>query len=279
MDIKIQKIDDIEIPSGAKVKIKKLNHIVEVSYIQSKSYALSNYTKLNKDLMINNETGELIEVEHSESRKDNMSSIKKSITKMRDIINLNFIGALNELFITLTYKDNMRDSKKLYNDFKNFYKRLKKKYNEIEFKYVYAVEPQGRGAWHIHLLLKAINKDVLYIHNSEIEKLWRQGFTKTERLENIDNVGAYVSSYLIDYKDDSGHIEKHMRLYMYPVGINIYRCSKNCLMPSCDEIEYSDIKNQLPEKCKTWQSTIQIVDDSNTVLNTLKKEYYNLKRL
>lgn len=279
MDIKIQKIDDIEIPPEAIVKVKKLNHIVEVSYIQSKSNVLSKYTKLSKDLMLNNESGELIEVEHAESRKDNMSSLKKSINKMRDIINLNFTGECNELFITLTYKDNMRDYKKLYNDFKNFYKRLKKKYDDVEFKYVYAVEPQARGAWHIHMLLKAMNKDVLYIHNSEIEKLWRQGFTKTERLENVDNVGAYVSSYLINYKDDSGHVEKYMRLYMYPAGINIYRCSKNCLMPNYDEIEYVELKNQLPEKCKTWQSTIQIVDNANNILNTLKKEYYNLKRL
>ena len=59
-----------------------------------------------------------------------------------------------------------------------------------------------KGAWHIHLLLKAMNVKHLYIPNDEIiAKLWGHGHTKTKRLNDVDNIGAYLSAYLTNLED------------------------------------------------------------------------------
>ena len=61
----------------------------------------------------------------------------------------NFTGGKNELAFTITYEDNMNDNKALYINFKNFMKRLKYKYPNVE--YIMVVEPQERGTWHCHI--------------------------------------------------------------------------------------------------------------------------------
>ena len=64
-----------------------------------------------------------------------------------------------------------------------------------------ACEPQGRGAWHMHCII--IFDDIApFIPNNEIAKLWKQGFTKTTKLDNIDNIGAYLTAYLGDMEYD-----------------------------------------------------------------------------
>ncbi|MGW7157742.1 rolling circle replication-associated protein, partial [Streptomyces sp. NPDC054887] len=55
----------------------------------------------------------------------------------------------------MTYKKNMTDTKKLYSDFQNFIDRLRYKYKkESSIDYLSVVEPQGRGAWHCHVLMR-----------------------------------------------------------------------------------------------------------------------------
>lgn len=191
------------------------------------------------------------------------------------MINANFEGADNELFITLTYRENMMDYKRLYRDFDKFYKKLKYRYEDTEFCYIAVVEPQERGAWHVHLLLKALNRGNLFIENEEIANLWGHGFTKTERLRGVDNVGAYLSAYLTDLMDEQGRKKKGARLYLYPAGINIYRCSRNCKRPKEKWVEYGQIDYK---DCKTYEVSYEVLDDAGKCCNVVKKEFFNLRR-
>ena len=246
-------------------------HIVEVVELDRVGGAIGIYRKLDKDNMVNVNTGEVIKVNHNDSRKDDIASLKKSIRRLRMIINANFSGNLNELFITLTYSENMTDLKRLYSDFNKFIKRLRYKYGDINFEYIAVPEPQLRGAWHIHLLLKAVNKEVLYISNDKIAELWRQGFTKTERLEQVDNVGAYLSAYLTDLKNDNCK-SKGARLYLYPSGMQLYRSSRGIKKPDVIEgnIGIDDIY-------KVYESSYDI-KDGDKVVNTVTYKQYNMKR-
>lgn len=266
------------IRSGSVVKIVKCNHIYELTYINSISQVLNNYKRISKDKMVSLVTGEVIDVKLSSNRFQNLNSLRSTIKRLRDLINANFEGSDNELFITLTYKENMTDLRRLYEDFDKFYKRLKYKYKGVDFLYISVVEPQLRGAWHIHLLLKALNLKDLYIPNIEIETLWSHGFTKTERLNQVDNVGAYLSAYLTDFLDDSGIKRKGARLYMYPAGMNIYRCSRNCIKPEVFKVNYETAKNFLPDECKTYEVAYDLFDSEGNLVNSIKKEFYNLKR-
>jgi len=281
----IIKGENIEIPEVSRVKVKKMNHIVEVTYIEKKNQELLRYKKISKDEMVDKTTGEIIQVEHKEDRKGNISSLRRTISNLRDIINTNFVGGENELFITLTYAENMKDTERLYKDFDKFYKKLKRRLRGHELLYISVVEPQERGAWHVHLLLKDLTCESLYIHNEEIEKMWGQGFTKTERLHHVDNVGAYLSAYLTNIKEGE-ETKKGQRLYLYPPGMNIYRCSRNVKRPIIVEKEYKQVKEKL-EKYKTYESTYIVIDIDENIngvrqlkqLNCIKKEYYNTRRL
>ena len=272
----IKKIEGFNIPSDHYVKVIDCNNIKEVIYIDILSHNLMNYKRIGKDKMLNLVTGEVIDIDGSVTRRDNIKSLRETIKRLRRLINANFEGVDNELFITLTYAENMTDYKRLYGDFKKFYQKLKRKYKDIEFRYISVIEPQERGAWHIHLLLKALNRDYLFIDNdSVISELWGHGFTKTKRLNVVDNVGAYLTAYLIDLVDDEGRKKKGARLYLYPAGVNIYRCSRNCRKPIERWVEYGEIDYK---NCKTFELVYEILDDKGNYCNVVKKEFYNLRR-
>lgn len=241
--------------------------------IQRLGGAIGRFKRKDKDNMLDTETGEIIEINHSKNRSEEIQGIRRSIRNLRMIINANFLGEMNELFLTLTYVENMRDIKKLYEDFKNFMKRLRYKYKDNKFEYIAVPEPQLRGAWHLHILLKAINKQYLYISNDEIAELWRNGFTKTQRLENIDNIGAYLSAYLTDLIDEeTGTATKGARLYLYPAGMNLYRCSKGIKKP---DIIQGNIGIQ--EEYKVYEKEFNITRDDEIVNKVVIKQY-NKKR-
>lgn len=244
-------------------------HVVETVELEKISGCVMKYRKLSKNKMVDTTTGLVIEVENSKNRGEQLSSLRSTIRRLRMIINANFFGESNELFVTLTYQENMTDVKRLYRDFKNFFKRLRRRYEEYKFEYIYAIEPQLRGAWHIHLLLKAVNVNYLYIPNEEIAELWGYGFTKTKRIENIDNLGAYLAAYLTNLEDGT----KGARLYLYPSGVNIYRTSRGIKKP---HIVKGDMR--LDEKYKVYEKDFEIKRDDEAV-NRVTIKQYNFKRV
>lgn len=126
------------------------------------------------------------------------------------------------LFVTLTYAENMTDTKRLYEDFRRFWLNLKNNYNVSG--YLVAFEPQKRGAWHAHVLLCS-NQWSLRIPNKEIHALWGKGFTKTQRVKHINDIGSYLTAYLTNVKQGA-KTKKGARLEMYPKGFHFARHSK-----------------------------------------------------
>lgn len=290
------------------VKVKKMNNIVEVMHLEKESLGgLHNIVKLNKYEYMIKDTGEVREYKKSENRGQNIAGLKKTFKKIRDLINNNFSGAANELHITLTYAENMQDPKKLYEDFKNFMKRFKYRF-KYDIDYITVVEPQGRGAWHCHLLIRFNDLEKIYIPNDEIAKVWGNGFTKTKGLEDIDNIGAYLSAYLGDIElteeavNDmvvNGHTRlerleikevevdglkkkfiKGGRLHHYPPGMNIYRKSKGIKFPSEHYMKFSDVKKIVGSAKPTFEKTVVIKDPAtDRIFNEITYQNYNLKRL
>lgn len=204
---------------------------------------------------------EIAEYNHTEHRGQNINGVRRTMRNLRYLINNNFFGHRNELFVTLTYKENMRDTDRLYKDFSLFIKRLQyyvKKEHQDELKYLAIVEPQARGAFHFHVLLKFKNhKKSLFIPTEQLDKLWPHGFTNVKKLKNIDNLGAYLVTYLTDVElpPDQQNLEgenvvekivdgqkkkflKGARLYLYPTNLNIYRCSRDVVMPERKSMAY-----------------------------------------
>ena len=289
-------IDDRDI-----VCVKEMGNIIEITYLQHKNIGQT-IKKINNDEYMVMATGEIKQAQHIESRADNKLQVSQSLKRLRDYINTNVVDVNKCKWITLTYKENMTDTKRLYKDFEKFIKRFRYKYGHIE--YIVACEPQGRGAWHLHCIV-IFDNVAPFIPNYDIEKLWRYGFTKTTKLDNIDNIGAYLTAYLgdmdydefinsgIDYKcitlkevDCIENIKfkqpkkfvKGGRLYMYPPKFNLYRISRGIKKPIKEYMSYKKAKEKVGSLKPTYTSSLILNDMDNDFSNIIAYETYNKKR-
>jgi len=109
------------------------------------------------------------------------------------LLNMNFDQ--NSKFITLTFAENIKDLDAAHPEFDKFIKRMRRRYGK--FKYAAVVEFQERGAVHYHMV-----SDLPYIPKKELAEIWRQGFVRINKIDHVDNIGAYISKYMTkDTKD------------------------------------------------------------------------------
>ena len=137
-------------------------------------------------------------------RKDNFLRTK---FKIRRLINANVND--NSKFITLTFKENLTDVDVAKYKFKKFIEKINRrrlKEFKDKLKYLYVIEFQKRGSIHFHCVF--FNQG--YIKNDELFKIWKHGFTKINKIDNVDNVGAYVVKYLDKEIQDSRLIGKDL---------------------------------------------------------------------
>ena len=241
--------------------------------------------KLPNGNYLNRRTGEVkpYQIHEHRSRLFNLNSVKRAMLQLRYIIESNFFGDKNELFISLTYSKPQTDIKRLKKDWANFVKKLYRKYSDSNLKYIVIFEPQGKlvdekPCFHIHFLLKGLvnmDKKILY-------KLWPQGFVDVKSIhyfdnddhkvdENPENIAAYVTSYAVNLNtqfvdhnvaeimkenkieiittSSNKQIAKGARLLFYPRYFRFYSCSSNVKMPRIyknlpiDKIDFSSFGN------------------------------------
>lgn len=295
------------IDSQKKIKLTDMGNIKEIMYLEKKNFKPFRIKKISSTEYIVLDTGEIKEFNKIDNRSQDKESLRKTFKKIRQLINTNFVGANNELCFTITYKENVTDPKVLYKDFDKFMKKLKYKYKSVD--YINVVEPQGRGAWHCHILLRFNDYNKIYIPNKEISEMWGHGFVKVKAIKkDIDNLGAYLSAYLGDVEINDNNISelvqtgaikpgqafnikevdvdgvkkkfiKGGRLSYYPPGMNIYRTSRGIKQPTIiDNITYEDAKKIVGDAAPTYSTRTLILDDEDIILNTIIYEQYNLKR-
>lgn len=197
--------------------------------------------KLDADTYVSYNTGEVKEYKHSVSREDNIANVRRTISQLRDIINANATDREKLRWVTLTYAENVRDTKRVMDDFEAFNRRVRTKYGRVE--YIATIEPQERGAWHLHVIYIFPDK-APYMKNEEVRNMWRQGFVNIHSVKNVGNLGAYLSLYLSNIpttaEKDTKRAKKGARLYLYPRGIRIYRCSRGIKRPEIKRMTIED---------------------------------------
>lgn len=289
------------------VKLVDMGHVKEVMSIEHISFDPPPITRLDKDTYMLNQTGEVMEYLHTDNRSENIKNLRRTFKTIRHIINFNFGGCDNELAFTLTYAENMTDEKRLYSDFQKFFQRLRYRYGR-DIDYFSVVEPQGRGAWHCHVLLRFNSLDKVYIPNEEIAAMWGQGFVTVKAIrKDVDNLGAYLSAYLGDIElcDENRDVVrsccpggldgwqikelevdgqqkrfiKGARLHLYPTGMNIYRKSRGIKVPPSSWMTYQEAKKIVGSATPNYSSLICLYDDDGKEINAITYEQYNLRRL
>lgn len=254
-------------------------------------------------------TGEVKDVEHHATRKDNKKGLYKTFANARAVINANVTDVSKVRWCTLTYAENMTDPKRLYTDFEKFNKRFQyyckqKGYSKPE--YIVMMEPQGRGAWHAHLLYIWDDMQAPYIPNEEFRELWGHGFVRIKKLDNVDNVGAYLTAYLGDMElsevnpeefdkvthgtstklvevDEDGKkvtkaIIKGARLNLYPADFKMLRCSRGVKRPVAEMLTQEQANKKVSAATKTFESAVKLVDHENDFETVIIREQYNRVR-
>lgn len=306
--IKKEELSYYSIGTEDLVSLKTMGHIYEICYLQKKNNKISTQL-IDKDHYIYLDTGEIFECNHIDNRSESKFQVGQSLKRLRDYINTNVVDINKCKWITLTYAKNMQDTNQLYKDFQKFMQKLRYQYKDYNIEYITACEPQARGAWHMHLIL-IFDKVAPFISNATIEKLWQQGFTKTTKLDDIDNIGAYLTAYLGDMEFTKENIQelqkqglnvsqmalkevneiegiklkepksfiKGGRLYMYPPKFNLYRISRGIKKPIKEYHSYHVAKEKAGLQLPTYSKGIKLSDTDNSFSNIIIYEYYNTKR-
>lgn len=312
--IKVTTSDECKIPlPNARTKVTTMGNVIELTWAD-KPFGCSPCVKIDKEHFMDKRTGEVFEIRHWENRADGKDSVRKTMENIRALINTNVTVPENCLWCTFTYAENMTDPERLYNDYKAFWKRFqrfcKKKDYEVP-QYILVVEPQGRGAWHIHSFLIWNKKAPFIANEAEMEPLWRQGFTKVKAVKDTDNAGAYFTAYLGDipldeaeklsgsekeeilaiartqtvqkeFEDEEGLIKKKKfikggRLPLYPAGMNIVRASRKIKRPIVELMAYEKAEKKATAATVTFERSYSVADEQGEI-NTISKAYYNTKR-
>lgn len=283
------------------VRLKKAGNITEIMCAE-RTNTQCPILRLDKENYIDKRTGEVKSFNHIESRAEDKNSVRESLTKLRDIINANVTNPDYCRWVTLTYAENMTDDKRLYSDFKKFVMRMRSR--SYTFEYIVAMEPQGRGAWHAHLLM-IFDKKAPFILNKQLEEIWGHGFVKIKALSNIDNIGVYLTAYLGDMEldeaiknglsvdkssvkeveeiDESGKkitksIVKGARLSLYPPKFHIFRKSRGIKLPDISYTSYSEAKKLVGDATPTFEQSVIITDPQTGFNNQIYTGYFNTNR-
>lgn len=307
MAVEIRRLEERpDIDSSMPVKVIEMGNVIELQYMSRRNGKQTIQMLKGGEQYIDLGTGEIKDVVHHNTRADQYKSLYRTFRNVRAIINSNVTDVKKVKWITLTYAENMQDTKRLYEDFKKFNQRFqyyikRLGYNKVE--YIVMCEPQGRGAWHCHLLY-IFDTIAPFIPNNELERLWGHGFTKTKKLDDVDNVGAYLTAYLgdmevqqalddnadefqrcvdgnatiksIEIDGDKKYYIKGARLSLYPANFNMYRCSRGIKRP----VEYMDYLENAEKKVSagtlTYEKTVEIIDLDNDFQTVINSRQYNM---
>lgn len=183
----------------------------------------------------------------SASEEDKIINRQKTLNRasrdLRRIINCN-IRKFSK-FLTLTFAENVTDLDKANNEFKKFIKRLNYHYG-IKLKYTAIVEFQKRGAIHYHVVLYNLTEKV---DVNKIGDIWGNGFIKLNAIDNVDNVGAYVTKYMTKELADDRLIAR--RNYFNSRGLDRPQETKE---PDVVNAVVSSLQNQAPKYENTFNN-------------------------
>lgn len=194
--------------------------------------------------------------------RDKVSS--RARKTVRRLINAN-IGQYGDdcsaKFLTLTFADNITDPKTANYEFTKFIKRMNYEIfgtKNANLRYVAVIEFTKRGRVHYHVVLF----NIPYIKAQELSDIWSNGFVKINKINHVDNVGAYVCKYMTKDNDKL-------------VSNKSYFASRNLFKPDeiTDKKRVENLLNSLPSGLITFESSF-----NNDYVGSIRYRQYNIKK-
>lgn len=289
MDVKKESGKNYLIQKDKVVKVTRydVNDDVEIQDTLNKDNTFGNIRKIDKYRYEVIDTGE-IRFYRLRSNK-NGKGLRRSMKKLNQILKNNFVGAENELFITMTTERDVTDIREIKEKFQQWWSIMKGEFKDLEFVAIYE-KHSDRDSWHIHTIIKATKHKRLYIPNDFIEEVWRYGFTKTSRITNAPKFNDIDEDYRMVYKDkitEKFGIDKVIN-YMckketkeqIPSGERCYDTSRGIKRPLSVNIRYDETRQQMGQEYKLKKQYTSLIRDAKTngVVNKVKTEIWTKKQ-
>lgn len=284
-------IDNFKPADDALTHVCISGNVIELRVMERSYSNLQHIHRINRNEYVDTRTGEVKQYQYRHGENNRIRNMNRSFEKLRQLINTNFIGAINERHIVLTYAEKMTDFDKASKDFKRFWEKLHYHYIDLEF--IRIIEPQRTGSWHIHVLLKSKKYGNLSIPHEQIEDIWGHGFVRKTTTIGCDNVGAYFTALLrnLDVFEDNSvestdmkFILKNARLQFYPPNKRFYGYSKGIVQPTRFKTTYKDALQFVDEKNLTYACATEINltyenPEENVTVNRIGRYQFNKKRI
>lgn len=260
---------------------------IEIKHISNTKNSFRGIKKLNKYEYVVLETGEV--KRYKQGVNKSKKGLEKSMRNLRKILRNNFSGAQNELFITLTTRDEVVDIREIKQKFQTFWRKLKAKFTDLEFVAVFEKNADS-NSWHIHIIVKTIHHKTLNIPNANIEKLWAQGYTKTSRITNEIRLNDINENSKMVYKDKVTEKFGIDRVISYmckteskeniSVGERTYEKSRGIRKPKTDDKDYATSRKEMGQDYVLDKEYTSLTRDSvtNKIVNKVKTETWKQKR-
>lgn len=182
----------------------------------------------------------------------------------------------------------MTDLKKLMRDWESFCKRVRRKWGSFE--YVKVKEPQGRGAWHLHVLMIFEGK-APFMNKDELYEAWGyKGFVYIKNLKDGFDNGLYFTAHISDVElskaeaagvtVDSNKITadkkyiKGARLSLYPRGVRIFDCSQGIARPIKRSMTKAQADLLVQDKEEVSRYSAVLTDDDGHYINDISVAKY-----
>lgn len=211
--------------------------------------------------------------EISEDYKENRGKVlSRAKRNLRRTINAN-VGQYGKeftaKFLTLTFGENITDIDRANYEFTKFIQRLNYylfRTKKANLKYTTVIEFQKRGAIHYHTIIY----NMPYVKANDIANVWENGFIRINKIDDVDNVGAYVGEYLGQADKGQGHDPEDDRLQ----GRKSYFSSRGLFKPIeiTDKKIVEQVATALPSQNMTYSA-----DFENEHLGKISYKQYNIK--
>lgn len=280
------------------VTVTKMGNTTELQYMSFYN-AQAKIKKLSEEEYVVLETGEIKLFEKkSETRADSKNSLQKTMKRIRELVTTNITDIRKVRWCTLTYKENMTDTQKLYDDFRKFNQRfhyyLSKQGIEIP-EYIAVSEPQLRGAWHLHIFYIWKDSPAPFIKSEVFSSIWGHGFTWIKALKD-DNVASYLCAYLSDLELDEDiqayfpdnpkttkivtdlhgkekKIAKGLRMSLYPPKFKIIRHSSGIKKPEKKMMSYGEALSLVKGQKLKYETAYHMSDENGFSTFVKKQEF------
>lgn len=278
------------VPKESIVKVVTIGNKKVVKHSKKNASNLKSYHRKSNDEFIDTRTGEI--KQYKKNKLKGAKQIKQNLKNLEQYIQAYFHDDDNLLFLTLTCRHETTKLEKIQDYTSKFFARLRRQYPQYKFMYVYKFEQQENLNWHVHIILKTEKNQKIFIPKQKLEKMWQQGWTYIEVVENgnvreetLNNESKEIEannqsqskSQMVTIKD---YLIKTNQLTNVPSGARIYGKSRNLKAPKVEKKKYKEVIEELDNNNYIFEGekTILVENAEGKILNKHKTEIYRKKK-